>query len=156
MKLFFAQAPSPSPTPVTGSTALSLETIGVLALLVPITGFLSKWVFDQAVKGWARRIHELERDIESLKTAQEKDLLLSSRVDLLGQRLENLGGALQDSHRLYNDTQKEFLKLQSVLGTDYVRREEWIRLGSTLDAKMDALNRKIDDRMESLFDRLAK
>ncbi len=43
------------------------------------------------------------------------------------------------------DLDKEMRTLQTDLPRAYVQREDWIRLATTIEAKMDALNTKFDD-----------
>ena len=45
--------------------------------------------------------------------------------------------------------EKDLLKLQAELPREYVRREDWIRFSSSIDAKLDHLRDKLDRVLEA-------
>ena len=50
--------------------------------------------------------------------------------------------------------EREILQLKAELAREYVRREDWIRFGATLDAKMDAMRAEIHEEMQELKGRI--
>lgn len=62
--------------------------------------------------------------------------------------------ALEDAHKTeaaqWHRVERDLLKLRGDLPNEYVRREDWIRFGGTVEAKLDGLANKID----SVKDRL--
>jgi hypothetical protein len=73
-----------------------------------------------------------------------------------------VGGQLAELKREGSDfsheVEREMLKLKAQLPLEYVRREDWIRFSSTLDAKFDAmrieLRGEIDDLKQRLVERI--
>jgi len=53
-----------------------------------------------------------------------------------------------------HQVEREVLKLKAQLPLEYVRREDWIRFSSTLDAKFDAMRSEMRDEIEQLRERL--
>jgi hypothetical protein len=47
------------------------------------------------------------------------------------------------------------LKLKAQLPLEYVRREDWIRFSSTLDAKLDAMRAELRAEITELKERIA-
>ena len=45
-----------------------------------------------------------------------------------------------------HEVEREMMKLKAQLPLEYVRREDWIRFSSTLDAKLDAMRSRVADR----------
>jgi chromosome segregation ATPase len=54
--------------------------------------------------------------------------------------------ALQD----VNGLRRELNELRSSLPLQYIQREDWIRFSTTIDTKIDAIHRKLDERVEQL------
>jgi len=48
------------------------------------------------------------------------------------------------------EVEHEIYGLKAQLPIDYVRREDWIRFGATLDAKMDAMRAEIREELSQL------
>lgn len=55
-----------------------------------------------------------------------------------------------------HEVEREMLKLKAQLPLEYVRREDWIRFSSTLDAKFDAMRVEMRAEMAELKERLAE
>ncbi len=51
--------------------------------------------------------------------------------------------------------EREMLKLKAQLPLEYVRREDWIRFSSTLDAKFDAMRAEVREEIAELNHRIA-
>jgi hypothetical protein len=58
---------------------------------------------------------------------------ISTRLDLVS----------RDGTEFSHGVERELLKLKAQLPVDYVRREDWIRFGNTLEAKLDALRAEV-------------
>jgi hypothetical protein len=54
-----------------------------------------------------------------------------------------------------HEVEREMMKLKAQLPLEYVRREDWIRFSSTLDAKLDAMRAELRAEITELKDRLA-
>lgn len=86
----------------------------------------------------------------ALLTAWGAILLLAVRW-MLGQFRDDLNGKLdtlkgerrKDTAKL-SELERELLELKAALPERYVAREDWIRFGGVIDAKIDALHAKID------------
>lgn len=150
--------------------------IGTGALVLAISGFIFKWLFDQTVKSWEKRMDKLEvsvsgierndqqqaplisqlgktidqlsGQVQSLTESNRQIALLTERQNVFDQRLQNFGGALQDTQRLYTEAQKEYLALKADLSANYLRREDWLRFSNILETKLDENNRRVDDIKE--------
>ena len=48
------------------------------------------------------------------------------------------------------------MRLKAQLPLEYVRREDWIRFSSTLDAKLDAMRAELRDEIYELKERLGE
>jgi hypothetical protein len=53
-----------------------------------------------------------------------------------------------------HEVEREMLKLKAQLPLEYVRREDWIRFSSTLDAKFDAMRVELRGVIDDLNQRL--
>jgi hypothetical protein len=71
----------------------------------------------------------------------------------IGQQLASLKREGSDfSHEI----ERQMLKLKAQLPLEYVRREDWIRFSSTLDAKLDAMRAELRDEINELKERLGE
>ena len=61
---------------------------------------------------------------------------------------KNLNATLAREADAWRRVERELLVLQAELPNQYVRRDDWIRFGGTIDNKMDTLHRKIDELKE--------
>ncbi len=83
--------------------------------------------------------------------------LFASLITLAGLNLGALRWLLDRHEREQRrDLQKienvacEVADLRATLPIEYVRREDWIRFGATLDAKLDALREELRDELAEL------
>jgi hypothetical protein len=53
-----------------------------------------------------------------------------------------------------HEVEREVMKLKAQLPLEYVRREDWIRFSSTLDAKLDAMRSELRDEITELKERI--
>lgn len=96
-------------------TTVTLDMTAVLAVLVPLG-----MVF-LAANGWLIR------------------WLVSRLVSSIDARLKEFGDAIKSGNAKMAELEKDLLRLQADLPRHYVQREDWIRYGSVIDAKQDAL-----------------
>jgi len=57
---------------------------------------------------------------------------------------------------LSHEVERQMMKLKAQLPLEYVRREDWIRFSSTLDAKLDAMRAELRAEITALKDRIAE
>ena len=55
-----------------------------------------------------------------------------------------------------HEIEREVMRLKAQLPLEYVRREDWIRFSSTLDAKLDAMRAELRDEINELKERLGE
>ncbi|HUY28526.1 MAG TPA: hypothetical protein VMV27_14035 [Candidatus Binataceae bacterium] len=60
---------------------------------------------------------------------------------------------LRDSSR-WAEIERGLYELRASLPLEYVRREDWIRFGATLDAKLDAMREEMRQEIATLKERL--
>ena len=102
----------------------------LLAFFGACTG-AGKVLLGQAQKHLDERFVAMEATRKSNHDANQ------SNLDLLGRRLENQGN---DWQRL----EREFLNLKADMPMHYVRREDYIRGQSIIEAKLDGLAMKLE------------
>jgi hypothetical protein len=77
---------------------------------------------------------------------------------ILGTQAKELHARLETIKREGTDfshgVERELLKLKAELPVEYVRREDWIRFGNTLEAKLDALRAELRVEILALRERL--
>lgn len=157
--------PSNNPPPPVTQSVLTSDVLTVGALVFGVGGFLVKFLFDQAVGRWRDRLEELRKDqaesernlerriVELAAELKAKDAVTPKQLEIVDQRVSNLGGALQESQRILQEIQQDQIKLRSTLATDYLRREDWVRFSTTLESKMDSLRRLFDERFDMMLER---
>lgn len=70
---------------------------------------------------------------------------LDQRFTHIEQRFVHLDKENKASHEQWQNVERELLKLKALLPVEYVRREDWLRFGSALEAKLDLMSYKIDE-----------
>ncbi len=83
-----------------------------------------KYLIDRAVRGGDRRLEQLEQ--------------LNQKMD------ERLSTNIEHEADKRRELEREFREFIASLPLSYVHREDWIRLATTIEAKMDSLNNKFD------------
>lgn len=68
-------------------------------------------------------------------------------------RFARIEADLEEESKKRRELEREFRGVLADLPLKYVQREDWIRLASSIDAKMDALNRKLDDVKDRIYAR---
>lgn len=63
-------------------------------------------------------------------------------------RLQPLEQHTKEAPTLLGSIHERISQIQAMLPTEYVRREDWIRLSTVIDAKMDSLGDKLDSMIE--------
>jgi hypothetical protein len=54
----------------------------------------------------------------------------------------------------WQEIERGLFELRAMLPLEYVRREDWIRFGGTLDAKLDALREEMREEISGVKERL--
>lgn len=148
-----AQQEAPQPT-IVQQSEMALDSIALFGIGLSIGGFIIKWLFDQAIKRWEDKFADLQDElakIEKSLQSQQAEFVSVKHLQIAEQRIENLGRSLAESQRFITDNQKAMIELRSEMNNDFTRKEDWVRFSQTLEAKMDGLNRKMDERFETLF-----
>jgi hypothetical protein len=55
-----------------------------------------------------------------------------------------------------HEVERQMMRLKAQLPLEYVRREDWIRFSSTLDAKLDAMRTELRAEMTELKERIGE
>ena len=78
--------------------------------------------------------------------------LLAREIGHMDDRTQHIELALetnQEKHaqneRAHADLERQILRLEGQLPNEYVRREDWIRLSGSIDAKLDAIHKRLDE-----------
>jgi len=104
---------------------INWQMLAVLsALVLAWSGLLIgviKYLIDRALKGGDRRHQQTEEDL----------IRISSNIEREADKRREL--------------EKEYREFIAGLPLMYVQREDWIRLATTIEAKMDSLNSKLDN-----------
>lgn len=81
----------------------------------------------------------------------------NSQQELLNERFATQERLRADTQarwdRDFEDLEKQLRATAERLPNEYVRREDWIRFSATMDAKVDALHRKLDGLLEKVYAR---
>ncbi|OIO57333.1 MAG: hypothetical protein COX57_02150 [Alphaproteobacteria bacterium CG_4_10_14_0_2_um_filter_63_37] len=75
--------------------------------------------------------------------------LLDRYVKHIDGKLDGIQKANREGGDKIDRVEKDLLKLQAELPREYVRREDWIRFSSSIDAKLDHLRDKLDRVLEA-------
>lgn len=70
---------------------------------------------------------------------------MDSRFQALETSRERVRRAQETNLLQHADIEKQILQLRADLPQSYVQREDWIRFSGTLEFKMDAIHRRIDE-----------
>lgn len=68
-------------------------------------------------------------------------------------RFERIEEDLESEAEKRRQLEREFRTLLADMPLKYVQREDWIRLATTIEAKMDTLNMKFDDVKDRIYAR---
>ncbi len=74
-----------------------------------------------------------------------------SRLEEINRRLEALEVAAKEETGEWQRVDRDILELRVELAQDYVRRQDFIQVISTLEAKMESLNLKADSIKDSML-----
>lgn len=80
---------------------------------------------------------------------------LSQHEQQQDERWRSLSQALEAQAKRTDHVVTDLSRLREELAKEYVRREDWIRFGVTITAKLDALWAALDALKERLYDRSA-
>jgi hypothetical protein len=67
---------------------------------------------------------------------------------------EQMASLKREGSDFSHGVEREVMKLKAQLPLEYVRREDWIRFSSTLDAKLDAMRTELRSEMTELKERV--
>lgn len=67
---------------------------------------------------------------------------------------ERISAMKREGSEFSHEVERELLKLKAELPVDYVRREDWIRFGNTLEAKLDAMRAEVRAEISDLRERM--
>lgn len=70
---------------------------------------------------------------------------IAARDDARTAEFKHLNETLSREADSWRRVERELLLLQAELPNQYVRRDDWIRFGGSIDSKMDALHQKFDE-----------
>ncbi len=70
--------------------------------------------------------------------------MLAGNQKHVDQRFKVLEDSLLTQEKQWQNSDRELLKFKADMPKEYVRREDWIRFGATIDKKLDGLGKKID------------
>lgn len=68
--------------------------------------------------------------------------------ELINERFEELKKDTEAESKQWQRIERDLLELRADMPLNYVRREDWIRFSSVIDAKQDTLNEKINRLLE--------
>lgn len=80
-------------------------------------------------------------------------LLFDRAIQANQHRFENLEKGLAHEEEKRESLEREFRSTVAEFPMLYVQREDWIRLATAMETKMDALNKKIDDMKDWFYAR---
>lgn len=106
---------------------MSLEPYHIFMILATLTGAL-----------WAMGKLLLQQSFSNL------DSKLDSKLDALKETKDLAHQVADHTHRL----ERDFLKMKSDMAVHYVRREDYIRLETSLSTRLDNISDKIDKLRE--------
>jgi hypothetical protein len=67
---------------------------------------------------------------------------------------EQMASLKREGSDFSHEVEREVMKLKAQLPLEYVRREDWIRFSSTLDAKLDAMRTELRSEITELKERV--
>ena len=112
---------------------LNLMNLIVLA----IAGTSAVWALMKIIAKQAQKVINARFDLH-----EEKDKLNHSALD---KRLDNIEAANRAEASQWQRVERELLTLKAELPIHYVRREDYIRGQSVLEAKLDGLGSKLEN-----------
>lgn len=86
---------------------------------------------------------QYQRYLDERFTAQEK--ARSSNHDQLAKRLDGIEAANREESSQWQRVERELLRFQAEMPLQYVRREDYIRGQSVIEAKLDGLGTKLEN-----------
>lgn len=73
---------------------------------------------------------------------------VDGRFELIDVRFEVLKKDTEAESKQWQRIERDLMTLRADLPLNYVRREDWIRFGSVIDAKQDTLSEKMERLLE--------
>jgi len=69
---------------------------------------------------------------------------------------DQMAALKRDGSDFSHEVERQMMRLKAQLPLEYVRREDWIRFSSTLDAKLDAMRTELRAEMTELKERIGE
>lgn len=82
--------------------------------------------------------------------------LLDHHAKAQEKRLENLSALIASESKATQEVKHDLLRLREELARDYIRKDDFVRFGTTLTAKIDGLTSLIDALKERIHERLPR
>jgi hypothetical protein len=111
-------------------------TIGNLIVLA-VALFSAFWALTKVIAG------QQQRYLDTRFAAQE--VSLSSNHDQLSKRLYSIEAVSREDATQWQRVERDLLRLQADMPLHYVRREDYIRGQSVIEAKLDGLGTKLEN-----------
>ncbi len=73
----------------------------------------------------------------------------------IGEKFSGLETSMREENRQLGELKREFQEHIKALPMEYVRREDWIRFSSLIDAKLDRLGERLSDLQRAELQRLS-
>lgn len=73
----------------------------------------------------------------------------------IAERFVGLENSMREENRQLGELKREFAEHIKTLPMEYVRREDWIRFSSVIDAKLDRLAERLSDLQRAEIQRLS-
>jgi hypothetical protein len=90
--------------------------------------------------------------VKIIGAQQEKRL--SEKFDTLGKTISGFGDDLRKEAHATRDLEKAFLEFKAELPRDYVRREDFIRVMGTIEARIDSFALRMERVLNNKFGNL--
>jgi hypothetical protein len=88
-------------------------------------------------------IRQFKSSLDSRFNSQDE--LRKQREKSLDDRFVALNQTIRQEGDGWRQVERDFLQLKMDLPNYYVRRDDWIRFGGSIDQKMDRIHEKLDD-----------
>jgi hypothetical protein len=140
-KSLIPEIPAQNPNPQSNAWQITLTPEAILAIAAPILTAsllgIGRWL-------WKR---EMDRQAEDRLIAQKKLATVEEKV-------VDVEGQLFNVQRLQqvrdSDTDKKLLEIKGFLKDNYVPREDYLRHETVMEAKLDAIHRRMDELFHAM------
>ena len=116
-------------------------------IFVLIAGIGGLWALIKVIAAQYR--NEIRRDLQEQFKVQ--DVTSTAQYDKLNTRLDTLDASAKADTGQWQRVERELLMMKADLPIHYVRREDYIRGQSTLEAKVDGVGMKLENALLRAF-----